>query len=72
MQVVQEAPTVGHIYNQYKKRHLEAKFTTNASYTKLGTKWRNPQIDFCKKNDLSYKLNTLGPLCLRQCFMFWL
>ena len=23
---------------------------------------------FCHKNDLSYKLNTLGPLCLWQCF----
>ena len=29
----QEAPTVDHIYKQYKKRHLEAKFTTNASST---------------------------------------
>ena len=25
--------------------------------------------DFCHKNDLSYKLNTLGPLCLWQCFL---
>ena len=24
---------------------------------------------FCLKNDLSYKLNTLGPLCLWQCFL---
>ena len=23
---------------------------------------------FCHKNDLSYKPNTLGPLCLWQCF----
>ena len=24
---------------------------------------------FCHKNDLSYKLNTLGPLCLWQCLV---
>ena len=26
-------------------------------------------IDFCHKNDLNYKLNILGPLCLWQCFI---
>ena len=26
------------------------------------------QIDFSQQNDSSYKLNTLGPLCLWQCF----
>ena len=25
-------------------------------------------FDFCHKNDLNYKLNILGPLCLWQCF----
>ena len=29
--VVSEAPTVGQIYKKCKSRHLEAKFTTNAS-----------------------------------------
>ena len=24
-------------------------------------------FDFCHKNDLNYKLNILGPLCLWQC-----
>ena len=28
-------------------------------------------IDFCHKNDLNYKLNILGPLCLWQCLCFW-
>ena len=69
-----------------KLRHLEAKFTTNASNTtwwpKLELiqvipilsqtwnqyKWRHLQIDFCQKNDLSYRGYALGPLCLWQCF----
>ena len=32
-------------------------------------KWRHLQIDFCQKNDLGYRVNTLGPLCLWQCFL---
>ena len=27
------------------------------------------QIDFSQKHDSSYRLNTLGPLCLWQCFL---
>ena len=27
-------------------------------------------FDFCHKNDLNYKLNILGPLCLWQCFIW--
>ena len=28
------------------------------------------EFDFNQKHDLSYRLNTLGPLCLWQCFCF--
>ena len=31
-------------------------------------KWCHLQIDFCQKNDLRYRVNTLGPLCLWRCF----
>ena len=74
IQATQVAPQGGQIYNQCTWCHLMAKIGTNTSYIwnqcKTCTLWSHLQIDFCQKNDLSYRVNTLGPLCLWQCFIW--
>ena len=60
---------VGQIWNQCWWRHLVVKFRTNTSGTALAKCVTNASgILFSWRDNSSYRLYTLGPLCLWQCF----
>ena len=70
LQLMQVAPPGGQICNRCNKRLLVTSFLINASGA---TWWPNLQIMKMKTScrDYSrYGVNTLGPLCLWQCFTY--
>ena len=66
------------IWSQYKWRHLVVKLVTNESSTTCWPKlepmksltwlFLSTEFSFFSAGNSSYGLNTLGPLCLWQCF----
>merc|ERR1712015_470273 len=70
LQLMQVAPSGGHICNLCKWRHLVAIFATNASGAIL---WPNLQlilvVPYCCQVQSKLRSQFLGPLCLWQCFL---
>ena len=71
LEIVQVAQHLGYILNQCKQRHLVARLVTNVSganwWLSLESHLVAPLHGKSWKDNSSYKLYTLGPLCLWQC-----
>ena len=55
---------------KHSQRHNGPRVLSLKLELSLKLKWI--QIQFSQKDNSSYRLNTLGPLCLRQCFQLFL